>query len=142
MYDIPDNQDIYYASNTVPLQRTDEGTWWPTDVGGALSETGNEATEFVAKPKLTKVELGGFLENVSELNEVDISDGLESIHEDVEEVSLVFSVRYTTTTGDDQEIAIGVVREKLSKLEEVDWTLYDAQEASSEEYSKIKQKAH
>ncbi len=141
-YDVPEDQEIYYASNAVPLQRTDEGTWWPTDVGGALSDTGDEATEFVARPRLVKMKMGGFLRNDSELGEEDIGDALESIHGDVEEVSLAFSVKYTTTTGDDQEITIGVIREKLSKLEEVDWTLYDAQEASSDEYDEIKQNAN
>jgi hypothetical protein len=141
-YDAPGDQDNYYASNAVPLQRTDEGTWWPTDVGGALSEIGGEATEFVARPKVVKMEIGGFLRRDSELSEVDIGDALQSIHGDVEKVSLAFSVKYTTTTGDDQEITIGVIREKLSKLEGVDWTLYDAQEGSGSEFEEIKQRAH
>jgi hypothetical protein len=141
-YDVPDNQEIYYSSNEVPLQRTDEGTWWPTDVGGALSETAGEATEFVARPKVVKMEGGWFLIDDSELEVVDIGDALQSIHGSVEEVSLAFSVKYTTTTGDDQEITIGVIREKLSKLNEVGWTLYDAQEGSSDEFEEIKQKAH
>lgn len=140
-YDVPDVQECYFASNAVPLQRTDEGTWWPTDVGGALSETGSETTEFVANPKMMKMEIGGFLRSDSEIGEIDIGDALQSIHGDVEEVSLAFSVKYTTTTGDDQEITIGVIREKLSKLEEVGWTLYDAQEGSGEEFEEIKQKA-
>lgn len=141
-YDIPDGQNIYYSSHTVPLQRTDEGTWWPTDVGGALSETGSGATEFVAKPKVMKMEKGGCLRSDAKIEEVDIGDALESIQGDVEEISLAFSVKYTTTTGDDQEITIGVIRDKLSKLEQVGWTLYDAQEGSSDEFREIKQRSN
>jgi hypothetical protein len=136
-YDSSD--EVYYASNSVPLQRTDEGTWWPTDVGGALSETGDEATEFVSSPKLVKMQQKGRFRRDSELGEVDIGDALESIHGGPEEISLAFSVRYTTTTGEDQEIEIGVIREKLSILENVGWTLYDAQEVSSDEFEDVKQ---
>lgn len=136
-----DCESSYYASNSVPLKRTEEGEWWPTDVGGALSET-DGSTEFLAEPKLKEMEPTCFLKDDKQVSETAIDDALEEISErGVEEISIALSVQFTTATADTREINIGVYREQLSKLEEVDWTLYDAQKSSSEEFDEIKQTA-
>lgn len=134
--------DTYYTSTTVPLQRTDEGTWWPTNVGGALSESTETSTEFVAEPALDKMRKTLWGRSEEWIKNEDISSVLESLYDcGVEEVSLVFSIRYSTATGEDQEIDIGVRREKLRTLEDVGWTLYDTQEGSSSEIETVKQSA-
>lgn len=138
----PNNNETYYSSTTVPLQRTDEGTWWPTDVGGALSESTDDGTEFVADPKLTKVKKGGLLSKDEEIEKIEIGQALKSMCESgVEEVSIALSIRYTTATGDDQEIKVGIYREKLATLADVGWTVYDTQESSSDEFEEIKESA-
>lgn len=137
-----DDHDEYYTSTTVPLQRTDEGTWWPTDVGGALSEATDTSTEFVADPALDKMRKTLCGRSDKSIENENIDTVLESLYDcGVEEVALVFSIRYSTSTGEDQEIDIGVRREKLRTLESVGWTLYDTQEGSSDEIETVKQSA-
>ncbi|WP_257627811.1 hypothetical protein [Haloplanus salinarum] len=131
----------YFSSNSVPLKRTQEGTWWPTDVGGALSES-EGTTEFVAEPKLRKIEKSSLLKRSKEIDETEIGEALKTIYNDgVNEVSVVFSVTYKTATGENQEIEVGAYQEKLSRLENHDWKLYYAQE-STIKFDEIKSKSH
>jgi hypothetical protein len=129
------------ASNTIPLQRTDEGTWWPAEEGSALSETADEGTEFVVEPELRKVKKR-CLRKDRELDKLPIGKALEFIADDTEEVSLAFSLKYQTATGEEQEMKIDVFREKISRLEDVGWTLYDAQEADIGEFEEVKAKSY
>ncbi|WP_152423123.1 hypothetical protein [Natrinema versiforme] len=126
--------DITFYSHSVPLQRTSEGTWWPTDVGGALSESHNEPTEFYASPKVRKIEKTGLLKRDKEIREVHIHTALQAIEKSdnnsatgTNEVKITIYVKYKTATGSKQEIKICELKEMVSNLGVNDYHLYKYQ---------------
>lgn len=125
--------DRYFASTPVNLQRTEEGTWWPTDVGGALSNEAESSTEFSASPKLQEVKKSGFLKRREEAEDILIEEALEDLKsEGIEEVTLLLELRYETTTGEEQSVNLALYQAKLAQLEDSDWQLYSAQELGME----------
>lgn len=136
-YDTNPSADIYYTSHSTPFQRTEEGTWWPTDRGGALSDSDDESVEFVASPKLKKMS-SNYLKS-DKLSAIDdIGDVIEEIGNYNDEITIVFSIKYQTATGDEQEITVGAYREKIRQLQSQEWELEGIHELSPEDYEDVK----
>ncbi|MEZ3162311.1 hypothetical protein ABNG03_10125 [Halorubrum sp. RMP-47] len=136
-YDLDCCSNTYYSSHTVPLTRTEEGTWWPTDQGGAISESDNGSVEFKASPKLKEMN-SNTLRSDDVVGTNHIGDVLKDIGSDNEQVSIILAIKYQTATGDEQEITIGGYREKINQFRSKDWKLEGAHELGPEDYEELK----
>jgi len=114
-------------SNEVTLTREEEGSWWPTDTGGALSSSQDSATTFVCDPKLKCHTYDIRKSNL----EIWLHDALSKLEEnEIEEFRLAVVLRYKTPVGNEEEVPLTAYKADPSKIGEKH-LLYKAQEHES-----------
>jgi hypothetical protein len=130
-----------YQPYSSPLRRTSDASWWHSDEGGALAQTENDATEFKTDPKLNRVERGR-LKLRPESRPVLLHTALEDLEDaGVGKVEIAFILKYTTTTGFEEEIYLGAYEADLSRLKGDDMWVYRAQENKEERVEMIQKRA-
>jgi len=131
--------EYHYRSYSSPLRRTSNASWWHSDGGGALAQTENATTEFKADPKVIRVERGR-LKIRRETRPVFLHTALEDLEDaGVEEIEIAFILKYTATTGSEEEIYLGAYEADLSRLKGDDMWIYRAQENKEEHVEEIRE---
>lgn len=111
-------------SNEVTLTREEEGSWWPTDTGGALSSHQHCATTFTCDPQLRRRNYNPFEAD----SEIGIHEALAELEEDgVEEFRLAIVLRYKTPVGSEEQIPLTAYKANPGKIGD-EYLLYKAQE--------------
>lgn len=139
-------------STEVTLTREQEGTWWPRNIGGALSHSPDSPTTFICDPKvkykkkidpqgrqwLTKLFTNPILNPCYEYERVPVHEALEELSsQNIDEFRLALVLRYNTTVGNEDEIPITGYKADPSKIGD-NYLLYSSQEHSKEVKKYIK----
>lgn len=142
VYDASPELEFKYSSEEAPLRRTSDTAWWHSDQGGALAPTeDNKPIEFQVDPVINEVEQG-LLKFRRESNINPLHSALEKLEEaGVKEVDIGFVLKYTSTTGAEEEIYLGAYEADLSNLKHDDMQIYRAQENKEEDVKSIQEKA-
>ncbi|GGO03026.1 hypothetical protein GCM10009030_38260 [Haloarcula pellucida] len=131
--------DYDYCPYSSPLRRTSDASWWHSDEGGALAQTEDNSVEFKTDPKVQRVENGRLKFNPAR-KEVFLHTALESLEEaGVKNIEIAQVLKYTATTGSEEEIYLGAYEADLSNLKSHDMWLYRAQENKEERVEKIRE---
>lgn len=141
-YDAPSELEYDYCSAEAPLRRTSDTAWWHSDRGGALAPTeDNEPVEFQADPVINEI-ARGWLKFQREGKITLLHTALEKLEsEDVKNVEIGFILKYTSTTGTEEEIYLGAYEADLPKLKQDDMKIYRTQENKEEDVESIQEKA-
>jgi hypothetical protein len=135
-YEPTKDLDYDYRSYPSPLRRTSDAIWWHSDEGGALAQTEEDTIEFKADPKVNQIERGWFKIN-RERRPMLLHTALEDLEKaGVKDVEIGFILRYTATTGSEEEIYLGAYEADLSRLKDYDMWMHRAQE-NKEERAKV-----
>lgn len=133
--------EYHYRSYSSPLRRTSDASWWHSDRGGALAQTENGTTEFKIDPKVDRVE-GGWPTVSRESQPVLLHTALDDLEDaGVEDIEIAFILKYTATTGSEEEIYLGAYEADLSRLKGYDMWMYRAQENKEEYVEEIRGRA-
>lgn len=140
-YEPTANLECHYRSYSSPLRRTSDASWWHSDGGGALTQTEDATIEFKADPKVNRVERGRF--KISrETRPVFLHTALEDLEDaGVKDIEIAFILKYTATTGSEEEIYLGAYEADLSRLKGEDMWMYRAQENKEEDVEEIHKRA-
>lgn len=135
LYESTSELDNYFRSYASPLRRTSGASWWHSDKGGAIAQTEGDTLELKGDPMVKKVGRGFFK---PDSEPVYLHRALEKLeHAGVEEVEVGFILKYTSTTGSEEEIHLGAYEANLSNLKEQDMWMYRAQENKEERIGNI-----
>lgn len=105
-------------SNEVKLTREEEGSWWPTDTGEALSNSSDSATTFVCDPELKHRQKSWYLPKLfNNYEPIPVHQALNELDEiECDEFRLAMVLRYRTTVGNSEEIRITSLKANPSKI--------------------------
>jgi len=116
-------------SKEVTLTREKEGSWWPADTGGALSNSSDISTRFVCEPKLNyRCKPWYIPKALNNYEEIPIHKALKKLeNKGSNEFRLAIVLRYKTTVGNQEQIPITGFKADPSKIGD-DYLLYSTQE--------------
>lgn len=138
-YEPTDELNHHYRPKTTPLRRTSDPSWWHSDEGGALAQKEDSTTEFKADPKINKTNCTWYNINQEE-DPIYLHAALEELEEaGVVDVEIVFILKYTATTGAEEEIHLGAYEANLPGLKSDNMRVYRSQENKEERVENIKQ---